>query len=149
MIKLFLTSFVNTDITPHGLRMGPAGVRHAGVQPPKLAGYCAAAVHQVPRRHVGPAPVRWNLNQMYLGQYDPSPSAVVGSNCTENNFGVFADFHIQVAAWLALARDMRGEGVNTAAICNGAIQYTDTTTGPPLMGCYELAFMPLSWFGPE
>ncbi len=95
------------------------------------------------------APVRWNLNQMYLGQYDPSPSTVVGSNCTENNFGVFADFHIQVAAWLALARDMRGEGVNTSAICQGAIQYTDTTTGPPLLGCYELAFMPLSWFGPE
>ena len=95
------------------------------------------------------APVRWNLNQMYLGQYDPSPDTVVGPGASENNFGVFADFHIQVAAWLALARDMRGEGVNTAGICSNGILFTDTTTGPPLMGCYELAFMPLSWFGPE
>jgi hypothetical protein len=92
------------------------------------------------------APVRWNLNQMNLGQYDPSPTTVVGSNCSENNFGVFADFHIQVAAWLALARDMRGEGVYSGGICNGAFQYSDATK--PLMGCYELAFMPLSWFGP-
>lgn len=90
----------------------------------------------------------WSLDQASLGAHDPATSTVT-TDSTENNFGVFADFNIQVAAWRAMARDLRGQGLNPNGISNTAgIKFSDDVTGPPQCGCYELAFLPLSWMGP-
>jgi hypothetical protein len=93
----------------------------------------------------------WSLDQESLGPYDPVPGAApkVPTGSTEDNFGVFEDFGVQVAAWAAMARDLSGSGLNPHGISNSAgIKYTPSTTGVPVMGCYELGFMPLSWMGP-
>ncbi len=91
---------------------------------------------------------RWALDQMYLGPNAPAPDVVNPTNSSEDNFGVFADFNVQVAAWVAMAKDLQGLGLNPNGVSNAAgIKYSPATTGVPKCGCYELAFMPLSWFG--
>jgi hypothetical protein len=92
----------------------------------------------------------WALDQVSLGSLDPSNGVIPETKCTENNFGVFADFNVQVAAWLAMAQDLQGLGACSAGLTqSGGIKYTaGTPTGVPLCGCYELAFLPASWLGP-
>ena len=89
-------------------------------------------------------PVVWSLDQYSLagnGVTDPDNGVVPPTESTEDNFGVFADFGIQVAAWLAMAQDLQN------GISQAALKYT-SATGVPNLGCYELGFMPMSWFGP-
>ena len=97
----------------------------------------------------------WALDQAPLGPCDPAtlavPPYIATTGSTENNFGVFYDFNIQVAAWLAMALQLQGIGPTcppTGISTRAAVKYTPATTGVPQIGCYELAFMPLSWFGP-
>ena len=87
----------------------------------------------------------WSLDQFPVGLV----SLIGKTNSTEDNFGVFADFNIQVAAWLAMAQNL------TTGISNGAATPALTYAGvagqqpiPPNIGCYELGFMPMSWIGP-
>lgn len=90
---------------------------------------------------------RWALDQMYLGLNVPAPDVINPTNSSEDNFGVFADFNIQVAAWAAMANDLQGLGLNPNGVSNAAgIKYSPDTTGVPKCGCYELAYLPLSWF---
>ena len=97
---------------------------------------------------------RWSFDQESLGPYDPQNqlpgNPVATTSSTEDNFGVFADFDIQIAAWLQMAKDLQGQGLNPNGVSDAAgVKYTPATTGPPQCGCYELGFMPLSWFGPS
>lgn len=95
---------------------------------------------------------QWSLDQASLGPLDPDKGQVVGTNSTENNFGVFQDFNIQVAAWLQMALDLQGLGTcSTGISASSGVQYKSTgpnVTGPPNIGCYELGFIPISWLGP-
>jgi hypothetical protein len=91
----------------------------------------------------------WALDQLNLGPLDPNGSDIPETKCSEDNFGVYADFHVQVAAWLAMAKDMQGQGACTVGLTqSGGIKYTaGTLTGVPVCGCYELGFLPASWLG--
>ncbi len=96
----------------------------------------------------------WSLDQAWLGENDPiALAAGVSTGSTEDNFGVFYDFNIQIAAWIAMALDLQGLGPVSppqGISVNASVKYTAGTTGStglPKVGCYELAFMPLSWFG--
>jgi hypothetical protein len=93
----------------------------------------------------------WALNQCQLGLYDPAivdgVYVVPAADSSEDNFGVFADFNIMAAAWLELANDLNGNGLNPNGITSsvGCFKYTPSTK--PLLGCYELGYLPISWFG--
>ena len=60
--------------------------------------------------------VRYATDQMDLGPNDPSAGKPVPTGSTEDNFGVFADFSILVAAWLQMTKDLQGQGINPNGI---------------------------------
>jgi hypothetical protein len=82
---------------------------------------------------------QWALDQVQLGPYDPGfvggTYVVDPTNATEDNFGVFNDIGIITAAWYKMALELK------AGISTSALKYTTT----PVMGCYELGFVPASW----
>lgn len=90
----------------------------------------------------------WATDQMPLPPLTtPSPFNVL-TGSTEDNFGVFYDLGIQEAAWNQMAKDLRGEYLNPNGISDTTgFKYSDAAK--PNLGCYELAFIPLSWYGPE
>jgi hypothetical protein len=88
--------------------------------------------------------------------YNP-PSTILATGSSEDNFGVFSDFNIQFAAWVQMALDAQGiPGTETkrgAASLAGitstvSVKYSTAIggTGLPKLGCYELGFLPMSWF---
>ena len=93
---------------------------------------------------------KWGVNDTY----NP-PSTIIATGSSEDNFGVFSDFNIQFAAWVQMALDAQGiQGTETkrgAASLAGitssmSIKYSVDGTGLPKLGCYELGFLPMSWF---
>jgi hypothetical protein len=105
---------------------------------------------------------KWAMDQFFSGlTLSTSPSTGLPIVCpisptgsTEDNFGVFADFGIIEAAWARMALDLRGEtlGTDGQPICATGVSasqiavYSDAA--PVNLGCYELAFVPLSWCDP-
>jgi hypothetical protein len=69
----------------------------------------------------------------------------VQTGSTENNFGVFQDFGIQVAAWTTLAADLQGLLLNPNGLSDLSYKQNKSNT---TLGCYEMAYLPLSWFDP-
>lgn len=100
------------------------------------------------------------IDQQKWGPADTTPpDTILGTNSSEDNFGVFADYNIQFAAWVQMALDAQGivntDGKGSAASSSGItaavpIMYTTVGegTGVPKLGCYELGFLPMSWFVP-
>jgi hypothetical protein len=91
---------------------------------------------------------RYAVDQMSFGEYDPNGDTVPSTGSTEDNFGVFADFDILVAAWLRLTLDLTGDPTSANAP-NGISNAAAVQTTVPQMGCYELGYLPLSWFNPS
>jgi hypothetical protein len=101
--------------------------------------------------------VKYALDQFFIGerigvtQNGPVVQPVIPTGSTEDNFGVFADMAIIEAAWARMALDLRGETIGTDGnqICPDGLysgqsaKYTDDV--PVNLGCYELAYVPLSW----
>lgn len=105
--------------------------------------------------------LKYALDQQLWGPYDPNviaPLIPISTGGTEDNFGVFADFNIQLAAWIQMALDLQGKqggagqasGINAPAngLTLSSIPYNSATTGIPKLGCYELLFLPISWLKP-
>lgn len=98
------------------------------------------------------------LDQQNWGPADPTPAAtIVSTGSTEDNFGVFSDYNIQFAAWVQMALDAQGipaSGSKRGAASTDGItksvpvKYSTDGTGVPKLGCYELSYLPMSWFGP-
>ena len=99
------------------------------------------------------------LDQQKWGVYDTynPPSTILATGSSEDNFGVFSDFNIQFAAWVQMALDAQGipsmDGKRGAASSAGitstmSVKYSTAVdgTGLPKLGCYELGFLPMSWF---
>ena len=87
---------------------------------------------------------RWCLNQAFLGEGDLA--FPVPTDASEDNFGVFADFDILVAAWQQAAEDLL-----SGELGGGAVWSTGgpgATAVPPQMGLYELGYVPLAWCAP-
>jgi hypothetical protein len=83
---------------------------------------------------------RWSLDQCYLPN-SVDPDVVVNTIATEDNFGVFADLGIIVAVWTAIGQDL------VTGICPSRNKPKATSAQTLVMGCYELAFLPLAWLG--
>ena len=102
-------------------------------------------------------PVPYNFAQYNLGLYDPNTTwnnnysvVVPGSGVTEDNFGVFSDFNIILAALYGMYSDLCGSGINTPnGIYTSAPLYNNGQLNTPNLGIYELGFLPLSWFDPS
>jgi hypothetical protein len=88
--------------------------------------------------------------------YNP-PSTILATGSSEDNFGVFSDFNIQFAAWVQMALDAQGipgttvkrGAASTSGITSSmSVKYSTAIggTGLPKLGCYELGFLPMSWF---
>lgn len=106
---------------------------------------------------------RYALDQMFNGvtyaiAQNGTPLTVPttnGTGSTENNFGVFHDMGIIAAAWARMATDMRGatlgsdgQPISKNGIVGGSGACPYTADVDVNLGCYELAFLPLSWFNP-
>ena len=97
--------------------------------------------------------IPWNILQYNCGKYDPIINAP--NNSTEDNFGVFSDFNIVLAAYLGMYNDMCGKGINkpngltttSQVIYNGTV--LGITYSTPLLGIYEMGYLPLPWFDPN
>jgi hypothetical protein len=75
---------------------------------------------------------------------------------TEDNFGVFHDFGIIAGAWARMALDMtgqtldnEGQPISKDGIMTGSGSCVYPADQPVSLGCYELAFLPLSWYNPD
>ena len=91
----------------------------------------------------------WSLDQLQLAGKNIDPSCdssgvyiTPNANSSENNYGVFSDPGIIFASWLRLTTDLlAGMTANKNASYAPGVK--------PLMGCYELGFLPLTWFNPD
>jgi hypothetical protein len=94
------------------------------------------------------------FNGMALTPSVTQPSEIT-TQSTENNFGVFWDFEIMAGAWARMAIDLRGQTLGAdeyqlspnGLMASGAPVYASGV--PVKLGCYELAFLPLSWYNPS
>jgi hypothetical protein len=91
---------------------------------------------------------RWATDQMKFKYNNEPLSFQLKTNSSEDNFGVFYDIGIQEAAWAAMSRDLRGEGLNKGYPITRNARYIYSDEHKPRLGCYEVAFIPLSWYRP-
>lgn len=86
----------------------------------------------------------YTLSQINLGPLDPSQFPVL-NNSTEDNFGVFADVGVLLAAYVSMAKDMNGTAPGSDGRGIGGVLFGQSAASWPNLGLYELGFVPVSW----
>ena len=92
---------------------------------------------------------RWCMNQALLdggGATDPNQNPVE-SPATEDNFGVFADFDVVIAAYQQAAADLSSGALGASALWR--LGGSGSAPLLPQLGLYELGFVPLAWCMPS
>jgi len=91
--------------------------------------------------------IPWTVWQYSCGKYDPrfpTSTSFVPNNSTEDNFGIFSDFNILAANYLAMNQSLCS-GITT----NSPVKYGTGLYKQPLLGLYEMGYLTLSWFDPN
>jgi hypothetical protein len=92
---------------------------------------------------------QWATDQMLKPQSNsPDGPQIVVTGSTEDNFGVFQDICVIERAWSRMAMDLRGETIGSDGKPISGAGIANVKCDDVNLGCYELAFIPLSWYDP-
>jgi hypothetical protein len=94
---------------------------------------------------------QWATDQMLkTPSHDPDEpdGQIIVTGSTEDNFGVFADICVIERAWSRMAMDLLGQTLGTDGKPISQNGIAGVVPSEVNLGCYELAYIPLSWYNP-